>query len=291
MKTSTLILTLLQLLTLPTWAQVASTAQESVQPIQAEIYLDNPNAVIDERWESSPSSPPMATDDPGTPGRHGFETSVISNCDRSSGHVACDNGIDLPIGIGDTVQLRFSKSVTSDTVSGEPTARGYGATDVGVKWRFHDKNGLQIAVFPSYKFDDATKQMNPDGTPVESDGRSIYLPLIVSKDIGQRYTVVANVGYRSNFDYPEKSSVFTSAALGRSLSPSSRAMVEVASEATRDDRRTDVRIGWVKVLFPKKSGRYQTSFFTSLGRSVGKTDDGKVHTTVLFGLNVTKKAD
>lgn len=33
--------------------------------------------------ESSPSSPPLETDDPGTPGRHGYEINFIVNCDRA----------------------------------------------------------------------------------------------------------------------------------------------------------------------------------------------------------------
>lgn len=286
MKNQVLIVILLQTIFMAAFANDNS-------PIQAEVYLDNLQALElhQERAESSPSSPPMATDDPGTPGKNGYEISFISNCDHSSGKRACDNGIDLPIGIGENIQLRFSKSLTSEKISGEPSVNGHGATDVGVKWRFYDKNGLQIAVFPSFKFDDATRQTNLDGTPIESDGRSIYLPLIVSQELGEKYTVVTNVAYRANLDYSNKSSVFTSVAVGRSFSQTSRGMVEVASEADSESRRTDVRIGWVKVLFPNRSGKFRTSFFTSLGRSVGRTDDGNTHTTVLFGINVTRKAD
>ena len=260
MKRYMLILTIIQLLA------ISGFGMDSSDPIRAEIYMDNPQALIThlERAESSPSSPPLATDDPGTPGKNGYELSLISTCDRSHGQRACETGIDLPIGIGDKIQLRFSKSRTSDKTSGQPGVAGYGATDVGIKWRFYDKNGLQIAVFPSFKLNDATRQKNPDGTLAESDGRSVYLPLIISKDIGEKYTVVANVAYRANLDYSNKSSVFTSVAVGRSFSQSSRGMVEVTSEATSESRRTDVRIGWVKVLFPKGSGKYQTSFFTSL---------------------------
>ncbi|MBC7742375.1 MAG: hypothetical protein H7061_09265 [Bdellovibrionaceae bacterium] len=280
-------LNLILIFIIPSIAIIASAQSE----VRAEIYLDQPQAVTEERWQSSPSSPPMATDDPGTPGIHGYEINIISNCNRSSGSASCEKAIDLPIGIGERVQLRFSKNITSERTTGEPSLHGYGSSDVGVKWRFYDKNGLQMAVYPSFRFNDATRHQDADGNEISPDGRSIYLPLIISKDIGERYTVVSNVAYRSNLDYKENSSVFTSIALGRSFSQTSRGMIEIASEATSIARRTDVRIGWVKVIFPERSSKYQTSLFTSLGRSVGRTEDGKKHTTILFGINVTRKAD
>ncbi|MEO6460125.1 MAG: hypothetical protein ABIO95_06720, partial [Bdellovibrionota bacterium] len=114
-------------------------------------------------------------------------------------------------------------------------------------------------------------------------------PLIVSKELG-KYTVVANVGYRKNFSDSDRDSVFTSAAVGHATGPHSRAMIEVASELTGGtSRRTDVRIGWIKVMFPDRSKRYQTSLFTSVGRSIGLTEDGMTHVTALFGISIQGK--
>ena len=265
------------------------------EKIQAEVILDNPAGIklfmapeADEKPESSPSSPPLATDDPGTPGRNGYEINFITDCDRAHGSQACESGVDAAFGIGDKVQFRISKFRTQNQNDGDPTRKGWGATDVGIKWRFWDKDGLRVAVFPSFRADDASIKINPDGTVIPSDGRSIYIPLIVSKDIG-KYTVVANVGRRENLDDANQSSVFTSIAIGRAIGPYSRIISEVASESSHEGRRTDVRIGWVKVLFPNRASRYQTSLFTSVGRSVGSTNDGKTHATLLFGLSFARK--
>jgi hypothetical protein len=165
---------------------------------------------------------------------------------------------------------------------------GHGPTDLGVKYRFYDKDGLKLAVFPSYQFDDASKIRNEDGTIADSEGRSIYLPLIISKDLG-KFTVVTNVARRQNLDHPENSSVFTSMSVGRAIGTQTRIMGEVVSEKTGENRRTDVRVGFVRIILPDHFSKYQTSVFGSLGRSIKSTEDGLTHTSLLFGLSVAKK--
>ncbi len=241
-----------------------------------------------ERPESSPGSPPLVTDDPGTPGKHAYEINFNNDCDLASSRHVCETGLDVAIGIGDKVQFRVSKYVTNDKATGERGHMGFGSTDVGVKWRFYDKGGWQAATFPSFDIADATRFRNSDGTFLNSEGRSVYLPLIISHEIGQRTTVVANVGYRQNFDHSESSSVFTSAAIARAIDGRSRAMIEITSEKSRSSiRRTDVRVGYIR-LISKKNKPYQVFLNASLGRSVGATDDGKGHTTLLFGLTFAK---
>lgn len=243
---------------------------------------------VDEAPDQSPSSPPLATDDPGTPGTHKFEINFISFCDKTAGSKACENGIDAAFGVGEKTQIRISKAQTRDANLTDPTIVGHGPTDLGVKYRFFDKNGLQAAVFPSYQFDDASKVMNVDGTRADSEGRSIYLPLIISKDLG-KYTVVTNVARRQNLDHPENSSVFTSMSVGRAFGTKTRIMGEIASEKTGENRRTDVRVGFVRIILPDHFSKYQTSLFGSIGRSIKLTEDGVTHTTLLFGLSVAKK--
>ena len=252
--------------------------------------LTNPEEPI--VLENSPASPPLATDDPGTPGKNGFEINIIGNCDHSSNQQDCEAGLDAAFGIGDKAQIRISRSYQKSSAQGEKTLKGMGATDIGVKYRFYDNNGVQFATFPSYQLNDAKRQVDIAGNQIESEGRSVYLPIIVSKDIGS-YTVVANGGYRKNLDHAENNSVFTSVAIGHGLTVSSRVMAEIASEKVVHDgvRRTDVRVGWVKVIFPDSASKYQTSLFTSIGRSVGPTDDGRVHYSIMAGLSFSRKAD
>ena len=273
---------------------IASAAPDSDEPVVAAVILDNPSgeplsSPSEERFESSPSSPPLATDDPGTPGRHAFEINFITDCDHAQNGHACEGVIDAALGIGDRAQLRVSKGYSRERADGEPNFQGSGPTDIGVKFRFYDKNGLQIATFPSFRLDDATRRKDTDGNTLPSDGRSVYLPIIVSKDIGQNYTVVSNLAYEKNLDRADSNSVFTSVALGRSLGPDQKVMAEVestVSTATGRNRTNFVRVGWAKVVFKSKTGRYHASLLTSIGRQVGPTDETGRHTPVMVALLV-----
>lgn len=86
--------------------------------------------------ESSPSSPPLETDDPGTPGRHGYEINFIVNCDRANSNRSCQTGVDAAFGLGDKAQLRISKYLLDERIAGEAALNGLGPTDIGIKYRF-----------------------------------------------------------------------------------------------------------------------------------------------------------
>ena len=248
-------------------------------------------SIDDERSESSPEAPPLETDDAGTPGAGGIEVAFITDCSLGSQHGrTCRSGLDANLGIGDRVELNVSKAATADKLRGMKTQIGMGATEVGVKWRFFEKGRWEVATYPSFVLNDGTRIRDADGSMGESEGRSLYLPVIVSRDIGEKLTVVTNVGYRQNFDHPKESSVFTSVALGRSFGKSSQGMIEVASEKERRaSHRTNVRVGWIRVLFPKSRSRYSVSLSTSIGHSIGETDDGTAQTTLLFGITLSRR--
>lgn len=282
------VLILSQILALQSFAQTSNSFPNLPEGVQVDIVLDPSFTAVDESLEQSPSSPPLATDDPGTPGAHKFEINLISSCDRVAGAKSCDHGIDAAFGIGEKAQFRISKAQTRDSNSTDPKVVGHGPTDAGVKYRFYDKSGLQAAVYPSFQFDDASRVTNSDGSMADSQGRSIYLPLIVSKDLG-KYTVVTNVGKRLNLDHSENSSVFTAVSVGRAIGTKTRVMAELVSERTGDNRRTDVRVGFVRIILPDASSKYQTSLFGSIGRSIKSTEDGETHTSLLFGLSISKK--
>ena len=47
-------------------------------------------AATEEAPETSPSSPPLTTDDPGTPGESGIEINLITNCDNTDFMSSCE---------------------------------------------------------------------------------------------------------------------------------------------------------------------------------------------------------
>lgn len=282
MKTSLLIREMLTF-----GALILATSSVSAQMIDSNFDLSKIQHT-EEAADSSPSSPPLATDDPGTPGSHGFEIALILDCDVTSSDNSCESVVNAAFGIGSKTQFRVSRGYTRQAGAGQTTLTGLGATDVGVKYRFVDKNGLRLAIFPALRLNDATRQTSLDGSLLPTAGTSIYLPLIVSKQVGG-VTVIANVGRRINFSTSEQNSTFTSLAVGHATGRTSKAMVEIASEASSSDRRTDFRIGWAKNISPKSWRSYQANFFTSYGQSLRTSADGKIHRTLLVGVSIARQ--
>jgi hypothetical protein len=236
--------------------------------------------------ESTPSSPPLDTDDTGTPGPGNAEINFIGGCDRSSFIRACETVIDANFGIGKKIQIKIERPYETETEAGGPTQKGLGATEVGVKYRFLDKNGWSAAIYPNYTIDNATRHEDEDGNLEPTEGRAVYFPLIVQKDIPKwKLSVVANIGYIKRPGQNGQDSVVTGLSVGHALNAKSRIMAEVYSERdakTLKANRTDVRIGYVRVIFPEVYKHWEKSFFFSVGK--GK-EDGNSHVTGRAGLS------
>jgi hypothetical protein len=255
-----------------------------------------PARVIETDWslppgaslDSSPSSPPLATDDPGTPGRHGYEVALIMDCDLTTSDRSCEAVINAAFGLGDNAQFRIAKGITQTTTSGSPNLNGVGATDVGIKYRFYDRNGLKIAAFPALRLNDATKQVLQDGETLPTAGTSIYVPVIVSEELG-RFTLIANLGRRFQLGNQNPDSTFVSAAIGHATGRTSKVMLEVASESSNIDQRNDARLGFAKSFAPTRWRHYGLNVFASVGNSIGSTSDGKTHRSLLLGVSIARK--
>lgn len=266
-----------------------SVVQSKADVVPTDEKQETVNKKSEDLPDSSPSSPPLATDDPGTPGPLGVEVNFIGNCNKESTTTECGEGIDANLGLGEYLQLRLSKEAVQEKAQGEPTFNGSSPTSLGIKYRFYDTNTLKLAVYPSYQVDDDTQRRDANGVLVDREGRSIYLPIIISKQFGH-FVAVANIGYSLNTDFAEKSALVTSVAFGRSLSDTLRIMGEVAAEKPRDAvTTTEIRIGAVQEIFPNEKSKYETGIFGSIGQSVGATEDGETHTSYLIGLSVARK--
>ncbi len=247
---------------------ISTDEDQEVHSAKHELLLD-----------SSPSSPPLESDDPGTPGPNGIEINVYSNLDSFKVGNSLSSVIDANYGLGDQIQIRLSKEALHEKIDGQTEFYGYGQTSLAIKWRFYDNstNSFKLAVYPSYQFADETKQID-----VDSEGRSLYIPIILSKTSG-RYTFLLNAGISTNLDFASKKSNFISLALGRASSETFRLMSEVVSQKSNVGQRVDLRFGFVKEIFPNEESKYETGFFGSVGRNIGWTDDGYEHLNILIG--------
>jgi len=246
----------------------------------------------EETPESSVSSPPMEMDDPGTPGRRGIEVNFVGTHIRAGVGRSLESLLDANFGIGDRIQLKYERPYVREGEVGSTYQHGLGATEIGVKWRFVDHDGLAIAAYPQYSFDDGFVLKDENGEPEATEGRNAYFPLLLSKEVHRIYTAALNVGYRRNFEN-FGDDVTMAIGAGRAIGGTQRLLVELFSERDSDlhNRQTDVRAGYVLALFPKtmEKSHYEIPAYASIGHSVGATESGEVTTSITFGISMIRK--
>jgi len=199
--------------------------------------------------------------------------------------------LDANFGIGDRIQLKLERPYLTQRVNGLPYQEGLGATELGVKWRFIDHNGLEVAAYPQYEFNDGPTPRDEDGNPEDKAGSALLIPLLLSKTVNHLYTLAANFAYRRNLEnLGDDFNVALGA--GRSVGGHGRVLAEVFSERTThfQNRQTDVRVGWAGTLFPGwfAHSQLELSEFASLGHSIGATEDGEPSTSMTFGVSFVK---
>ena len=261
------------------------------------ITLARPLAPIaaaeeEEAPESAVSSPPMEMDDPGTPGRRGIEVNFVGTHIRAGVGRSFETLLDANYGIGDRLQLKYERPYVSEGEVGSPSQHGLGATEIGVKWRFVDSNGLELAIYPQYTFDDGFALTNENGEPEPTEGRSSYVPLLISKSMHRVYTAALNFGYRRNFEH-YGDDVTMAIGAGRAMGEYQRLLLEVFSERDPDlhNRQTDARIGYCWDMFPKTMGKshFEIPAYAAIGHSLGHTETGELSTSITFGISMIRK--
>jgi hypothetical protein len=268
-------------------------AEEQVQVAGDQQAVEAGGREEAEGPESAVSSPPMGLDDPATPGPQGVELNLVGAFERAGQGRGTESLFDFNYGVGDRIQLKFERPYVTTGQAGEHQQTGMGATKIGVKWRFLEKNGWQLATYPAYQFDDGFTVKDEQGNPEASEGRSAYLPLLISKTVARVYTVAANFGYRHNTDLSTSDRV-VGVGLGRALGSNGRVMSEVFSERDEhfDNRQTDLRVGIVELLFPQRLAKTGFEFpaYAAISRSIGRTEDGEAITSLTIGVSIVKPA-
>lgn len=281
------------------WASVGfmsftgiAAARQAQEPVEEQVQSAGDQQAVDagrieeaEAPESAVSSPPMAMDDPATPGPQGVEMNFVGTLERAGQGRGTESLLDANYGIGDRIQLKFERPYVSTGQAGEHQQSGLGATVIGVKWRFLEKDGWQVAFYPAYEFDDAFTVKDEEGNPEVSEGRSAYFPLLISKTVAHVYTLAANFGYRHNTDKSTSERV-VAFGLGRALGANGRILSEVYSDAGQ----TDLRLGVVELLFPKRLAKTGFEFpaYAAIGRSLAGTEPGASVTSFTFGVSIIK---
>jgi hypothetical protein len=137
--------------------------------------------------------PPMVTDDPETPGDGHWEINLGSIATRSPGRwTLAAPDADINYGWGDHVQLKLDVQWATVKADEGPSRSGLGDADLGVKWRFIDKEqaGFAMSIYPQY-----TRSLLDSSTRrgIASEGHQFFMPVEVATDIGG-FGVAAEVG-------------------------------------------------------------------------------------------------
>jgi hypothetical protein len=243
-----------------------------------------------EGLETTPGSPPLDVDDPGTPGCNAWEVNIVTSGEFGKTQSWETPLLDINYGVGDNVQLKFEVpygfSKTDDV-----SESGVGLAEIGVKYRFYENeaSGVEIAVYPQVEF-------AIPGTAIadteEGKGMLTKLPLLVAKKLGE--TSKGDIMLTANAGYNRPSSAMTthylSASLGIGFPLTSKLalMVEGSTEQAFAKNMEDVREGYFKAnlgLFGPISEHFM--WFGSVGQTFASSEPGdSSHTCAVLGLRV-----
>jgi hypothetical protein len=245
------------------------------------------NASGDEVIDATPQSPPLDTDDPGTPDKGEYEINLTTHADYAKAAqrydvllVDANYGI-LPVIAGYKLptQIKFEFPVVAAREAGEPFSKGLGAALVGVKFNFYqdEQRGISVSVYPQVEFSAASGVAKG----LTENGQTLILPLLVSREFHE-FTFVFNGAIEKAVHDPgrDMASEF-GVALGRALTRKVAAMVELRTESSLDfksDRLVFVNVGVIH-------GVRNVIVYGNLGHSLF-TDDGFGHTYAGVGLKV-----
>lgn len=176
---------------------------------------------------SAQSSPPLLTDDPGTPGPNNWEINIGMTADRR----ATQREFEIPIfdanyGLGDRIQLKFEVPYILHGANGETARMGLGNSLAGVKWRFYEKKEsvFAVSVYPQFGFNNPTHSVSRG---IADPGRCFLLPVEITRKVGP-FTVEGETGY--NFAQRRPDNWIAGFAMGRPLTT----RIELSGELYRN---------------------------------------------------------
>jgi hypothetical protein len=139
--------------------------------------------------------PPMATDDPGTPGDRHWEINLATLMAFQPNRSVIEAPYaDLNYGWGERVQLKFEAGWSTLSQTGEPERGAAGPAIAGVKYRFYESGagGLAISTYPQIEFP-AFFAGQADGS--DGAGAQFIAPIEASQAFGQ-WEVNPEIGFR-----------------------------------------------------------------------------------------------
>jgi hypothetical protein len=241
-----------------------------------------------EELETTPQSPPLNVDDPGTPGCNKWEINFVVDGDVTKDERSWELPLlDINYGIGDNLQLKYEvPNLNAQTT--ETNTSQVGNSKAGIKYQFYglEESKTQIAFYPQVEF--ATP--NSSQAKPEDQGTITTLPILFSTTIGKAARGDVNMSLNLGYNLSSRISTadFISAALGLGMPLIKRVAIlaELTTEQAVALNPDGIRQHLVKMDIGAV-GPINKHFlaFGSVGRSVMSSDEHE-HTYVLGGLRL-----
>ena len=224
--------------------------------------------------------PPMATDDPGTPGDGHWEINVGAIATRTPGRweVAAPDA-DINYGLGDHIQLKLDVPWVSARDDGQRWRSGFGTADAGVKWRIVDQEqaGFSMSTYPQY-----SRSMLNSSTRrgITGEGHQFLLPIELSTEV-RGIGIAAEVG--RNFVTGGGADQWVAGIVGAHACGEGReCMVEVHQTRSSGDHQTLLNFGmhW----------KFDESLMllAAAGREFGPRSDERQRALVYVGVQIAR---
>jgi len=226
--------------------------------------------------------PPMATDDPGTPGNGHWEINLAA----LGTHVRDGWDVDVPeadinYGLGDHIQLNLDVPWTfTNTAADGHWRSGIGDASVGVKWRFVDRDDshpVELSTYPRYQTSLST---HSERIGVASPDKEFFLPLELATQV-QEFEFAADVGRH----FVEHDGSFWSAGVVAGHSCGTE-KVECLAEIHREWRPGDAQTLLNFGLHWKLTDAL--TFLGAVGREFGGSSDEQRRAVIYLGVQVSR---
>jgi len=223
--------------------------------------------------------PPMATDDPGTPGDGHWEINLaaVGTHMRDAWNVDVPDA-DINYGVGEHIQLNLDLPWTYTNADGHWRA-AIGDTSIAVKWRFldADAHGFELSTYPRYQ---SSLSSYAERIGVASPDAEFFLPLEVATKF-QAFEIAADLG--RHFVQHEDSFWSAGIVVGHACgSEEVQCLAEIHREWRPGDAQTLVNFGLRWKLTDS------LTFLGAAGREFGHASEDQARAVIYLGVQLSR---
>lgn len=214
-------------------------------------------------------SPPLNTDDAGTPDRYHWELNFgLQHGRTDAGHETAFPIFDFSYGMGESLELSYAVAGLRVHENGVGTMTGLSNSELGAKWRFRDggKAGLSLAIHPAFEFNNPGSSAERKG--LVERGAVFTLPFILEREVGD-FTVVANLG--RSFHSRQADEWHYGLAVGREVAADVTVGVELFGDAMERFDRSALLLNFGATINLNE----KNSLMLSAGRELHRHDGDK----------------